>query len=254
MIELPLFPLHAVLVPGIVMPLTIFEPRYRAMIERCVERDEPFGVVWIRDGREVGPGTMSLATIGTMAEIRQVERTADGRYILLAAGTRRFSIDDVVADEEPYLVGRVTPLEEPVGDLDRASRLRWVALTRFARYLRLLEPTDGETAEPIDVRIEVDDPSIVASVAEEAGLEADAEIEVEPGGGIEIPRDPVIVSHLLSGIVQVEPLRRQLLLEAETAEARLAELTALLVRELELLQGRLRVFSPSRQPEPARLN
>ena len=52
--EIPLFPLHTVLCPGIVLPLHIFEERYRAMTRHCLDTGEPFGVVLIRDGREVG--------------------------------------------------------------------------------------------------------------------------------------------------------------------------------------------------------
>ena len=51
--QLPLFPLHAVLYPGLTLPLHIFEPRYRLMLKRCLERKEPFGVVLIQAGSEV---------------------------------------------------------------------------------------------------------------------------------------------------------------------------------------------------------
>jgi Lon protease-like protein len=272
--ELPLFPLHSVLAPGIVLPLHVFEPRYRALARRCLARDEPFGVVWIRDGREVGAGTMSLATVGTMAEIRESRETDDGRYELLAAGTRRFHVGAVEADREPYLVGHVEPLDEPIGDPARAADLTWIVLRRFARYLRLLEPADGEVGVPIDVRIEVDaegDESALADAAaggpgaEPSGL-ADLGSTIEPEAtidvseledrptGIIIPDDPTVLSHLLSGILQVEPVRRQALLEAETAEARLAALVELLGRELQLLGSRLRVFSAEPPPVGARRN
>ena len=54
--EIPLFPLHTVLCPGIVLPLHIFEERYRALTRHCLDTGAPFGVVLIRDGREVGRG------------------------------------------------------------------------------------------------------------------------------------------------------------------------------------------------------
>lgn len=273
--ELPLFPLHSVLAPGIVLPLHVFEPRYRALAKRCIEREEPFGVVWIRDGREVGSGNVSLATVGTMAEIRESRQLGDDRYELLAAGTRRFAVAAVEADREPYLVGHVEPLEEPVGDPERAAELTWIVLQRFARYLRLLEPTDGEVGVPIDVRIEVDAEGDELALADAAAgapdsldsfgfsdaggsPEIESVIEVtDPADrptGIIIPDDPTVLSHLLSGILQVEPIRRQALLEAETAEARLAGLVDLLGRELQLLGSRLRVFSADPPPIGVRRN
>jgi len=78
--QLPLFPLHTVLCPGIALPLHIFEPRYRALVRDCVEASAPFGVVLIRNGREVGGGTISFSAIGTLAEIREAGRYPDGRY------------------------------------------------------------------------------------------------------------------------------------------------------------------------------
>src|SRR3989337_2434064 len=61
--DLPLFPLHTVLCPGVALPLHVFEERYRVMVGRCIDLGEPFGVVLIRQGREVGPaGARRLVT------------------------------------------------------------------------------------------------------------------------------------------------------------------------------------------------
>jgi Lon protease-like protein len=67
--EIPLFPLHQVLCPGIVLPLHIFEDRYQAMTRHCLDTGQPFGVVLIRDGREVG--TKGVATVGTTCSPRR---------------------------------------------------------------------------------------------------------------------------------------------------------------------------------------
>ena len=92
---IPIFPLpNAVLVPSVFMPLHIFEERYRAMTRRCLDSGEPFGVVLIRDGREIGTARMAtLAGVGAFAEIRQAGRYPDGRYDLLAAATGRYAIE-----------------------------------------------------------------------------------------------------------------------------------------------------------------
>jgi Lon protease-like protein len=72
--ELPLFPLHTVLCPGIALPLHIFEDRYRELVRHCIDTSSPFGIVLIRDGREVGGGSISFSAVGTFAEIRQAGR------------------------------------------------------------------------------------------------------------------------------------------------------------------------------------
>ena len=155
--EIPLFPLHTVLCPGIVLPLHIFEDRYRAMTRRCLDTGEPFGVVLIRDGREIGTARMAtLAGVGAFAEIRQAGRYPDGRFDLLAAATGRFAIESVDAQTEPYLVAEVTPLDDEVGDEPRAERLAAAAIRRFVRYLDLMRARDGETTEVLDIRVEIE--------------------------------------------------------------------------------------------------
>jgi Lon protease-like protein len=284
--DIPLFPLHTVLCPGIVVPLHIFEERYRALTRYCLETGGPFGVVLIKSGREVGErGVLSLAGVGAFAEIRQAGRYPDGRYDLLAAGTGRFAIESVDAGSEPYLVADVTPLDDDVGDEPRAERLAASAIRRFVRYLELLRARDGESEEVLDIRIELDSSDDDAATADEAeaaegdetaddltsgvgaapvadvadgaasddrmaasaaGADADAdeETEVRSARDLVIPDDPTVLSYLLSGIVQVELPRRQGLLEAETTVERLEALVRLLDREIMLLSGRLRLFSP----------
>src|SRR5688500_15747238 len=154
--EIPLFPLHSVLCPGIALPLHIFEPRYRLLIERCVAEEQPFGIVLIREGREVGGDSVAIAGVGTFAEIRKASRLEDGRFDLLVVGSGRFAIEDVDTEREPYIMASVRPLDDELGDRSRAVRLAAPVMRRFVSYLHLLQPLDGETAEEIDVRIEVE--------------------------------------------------------------------------------------------------
>jgi Lon protease-like protein len=239
--ELPLFPLHTVLCPGVALPLKVFEDRYRAMVRSCLELDEPFGVVLIRDGREVGPGATSIATVGTIAEIREASKYSDGRYDLLVVGTRRFRIESVAVGRKPYLLGEVTELDEPVGDPDRAERLTSEVTQRFIRYLALLQPAEGEDAADIDVQVEVDvaddDSDEGEVVASRAASGSGEEVRVT------IPDDPTVLSYLLSGIIQVDQPRRQALLEADTTVDRIDELLRLIDREITLLERRLRNYS-----------
>jgi Lon protease-like protein len=239
--QLPLFPLHTVLCPGVALPLRVFEDRYREMVGRCLELDQPFGVVLIRDGREVGPGATSIATVGTIAEIREASKYSDGRYDLLVVGTRRFRIESVAVGRKPYLVGEVSELDEPVGDPDLAERLTSEVTQRFVRYLALLQPAEGEDAAEIDVQVEVDvedDDSDKGQVVESRSSSGSgAEVRVT------IPDDPTVLSYLLSGIIQVDQPRRQALLEADTTVDRIDELLRLIEREITLLERRLRNYS-----------
>ncbi len=268
--EIPLFPLHTVLCPGIVLPLHIFEDRYRALTRHCLDTGAPFGVVLIRDGREVGTDrSLALAGVGALVEIREAGRYPDGRYDLLAAATGRFAIDTVDQAREPYLVADVTPLEDEVGDEARAERLAASAIRRFVRYLELMRARDGETVEALDIRVEVesvssgddDEEDVETNLDDlEADLDLDELVDDTPGAleietvtpateaerrrDLVIPDDPTVLSYLLSGIVQIELPRRQALLEASTTVERLEALVKLLDREVMLLASRLRLFAP----------
>lgn len=99
----PLFPLNIVLFPGMVMPLNIFEERYRIMIARCLEEKLQFGVVLIREGVEAG-GPAIPCEVGTLARIVDAQPQPDGRYQLSVSGTQRFRIVDL-HDDQPYLTG-----------------------------------------------------------------------------------------------------------------------------------------------------
>jgi Lon protease-like protein len=254
--EIPLFPLHTVLCPGIVVPLHIFEERYRALTRHCLATGAPFGIVLIRDGREVGAvrGTLALEKVGALVEIREADRFPDGRYQLLAAATGRFAIDSVDLSRAPYLVADVTPLEDEMGDELRAERLAASAIRRFVRYLELMRIREGESGEALDIRVELDTVDDTADPADDGVALAegsspdgddDAGSPAEPAtASLAIPDDPTVLSYLLSGIVQVELPRRQRLLEAATTVERLEALIALLDREVLLLSRRLRLFAP----------
>ena len=251
--ELPLFPLHTVLCPGVALPLHIFEPRYRALVKHCLDDGSPFGIVLIRDGREVGGGPTSIATVGTVAEIREAGKFSDGRYELLVVGVRRFRIESVTVGREPYLIGQVDELADVVGDPVVARDLTDRVTQRFVRYLALLQPVDGEDADEIDVQVELEleddapEPGLGSTTGDLVDDESESADERDRldrvARNVAIPDDPTILSYLLSGIIQVDQPRRQDLLEAATTEARLRELIRLIDREVVLLERRLRNFS-----------
>jgi hypothetical protein len=252
--ELPLFPLNTVLCPGIALPLHIFEERYRALVRHCIETSSPFGIVMIREGREVGTGAISFTGIGTVAEIRDAGRLEDGRYDLLVVGTRRFEIRRVLSGRRPYLMAEVDVLDESIGDEAVAQRLAMRATRRFVTYLELLQPRSGETAEEIDVRVEVEtaddepdkpDEPAAGDIEDEEATSEDPDAPARPRKRrVTIPDDPTVLSYLLAGILQVEAPRRQSLLEAQTTEDRLRVLVRLIDREIFFLERRIRLFTP----------
>lgn len=99
---MPMFPLGMTLLPGAVLPLHVFEPRYRQMVIDCLAADgEPeFGQVLITHGADAGGGD-ERAMIGTVAQMVRVDALDEQRYALVAIGTRRIRIDEWLADD-PY--------------------------------------------------------------------------------------------------------------------------------------------------------
>jgi len=149
---LPLFPLGTVLIPGQVLPLHIFEPRYRELVATLVDGPDDtdlgrgFGVVAIREGHEVGSdGVRSLHEVGTFARLQTVERYDDGRFDIVTVGTRRFRVGDFDSAAS-YLRGHVTWL--PESDGDTAGVIAPAARVLFIEYRDRLAAT-GLVA-PID--------------------------------------------------------------------------------------------------------
>ena len=111
-----MFPLGTVLLPGGVLPLHIFEPRYRQLVIDLLADDvnEPeFGVTMIERGTETGGGE-DRADVGVIARVVQIEALADGRYALIAVGTRRFRVRSWLPDD-PYPLADIDdwPDEDP---------------------------------------------------------------------------------------------------------------------------------------------
>jgi uncharacterized protein len=146
--RLPLFPLGSVLVPGLVLPLHVFEPRYRRLVEDLLGRPENervFGVIAIKEGHEVGEhGVRALYSIGCTAVVREVTPHADGRFDLLTSGAVRFRLESLDEDAgTPYLIGLVSPLPDADGiDVDLEELARTVGL-RFAAYRERLGAAGG---------------------------------------------------------------------------------------------------------------
>ncbi|MBF6589855.1 MAG: LON peptidase substrate-binding domain-containing protein [Ktedonobacterales bacterium] len=144
LLETPLFPLNVVLVPGMALPLHIFEPRYRRMTCDCLDSEMQVGVVLGLPGGE--SGNALPARVGTLARIVDYERLPDGRYNLLALGTQRFEIVELRHDH-PYLSAlvRLLPDREEPGDLESLALEARAALTEYLRLV--LEQVGGNEGE-----------------------------------------------------------------------------------------------------------
>lgn len=109
--RLPLFPLPVVLLPGMVMPLHIFEQRYRDMVADVLTGDRRFGLIY-HDWDEDGPFLADTGEVGCVAEIQQSEELEDGRYLLIIKGLERFVIDEGLEQQALYFESIVTPYED----------------------------------------------------------------------------------------------------------------------------------------------
>src|SRR5579872_3015650 len=160
--RLPVFPLGTVLMPHGLLPLHIFEQRYRALMSDLLERgddtfgpDPEMGVVLIERGHEVGGGDERSA-LGTVARIVRAERFPDGRWFALAAGTERFSVTRWVPDD-PYPLAEVEELPPESWDEGRRDLLS-SAEHEVRRALALASELGEQAAQP-----ELsDDPSVAS--------------------------------------------------------------------------------------------
>ncbi|MGW4022589.1 LON peptidase substrate-binding domain-containing protein [Streptomyces sp. NPDC005009] len=224
-VRLPLFPLNTVLFPGLVLPLNVFEERYRAMMRELLKtpEDEPrrFAVVAIRDGYEVAPSAPGLpdptavpdrgpaAGFGTdplrafhkvacIADAATIRERADGTFEVLATGTTRVRLLSVDASG-PYLTAEAEPLAEDPGD--EAGALAEGVLRSFRQYQKRL------------------------AGARERSLTTGAELPDEPG----------VVSYLVAAAMMLDTPTKQRLLQAPDTASRLRD-------ELKLLRAETAVI------------
>jgi uncharacterized protein len=199
---LPLFPLGAVLYPGMLLPLHIFEERYRQLVRDLLEGSDPrrFGVIAIRKGRETGiDGVHSLYEVGCVATLRRVEQLEDGRFDIITIGTQRFKL--LSLDEtRPYLQGEVELLDDVTGQVAAMPLVRTVQ-TAFRGYTDALTEWGGAT-----VRIE------------------------------ELPDEPTLLSFIVAAAMIIDLTERQGLLAEPDTLRRLNVQRALLSRETAMLR------------------
>ncbi|MEU4036877.1 LON peptidase substrate-binding domain-containing protein [Streptomyces collinus] len=238
--RLPLFPLNSALFPGLVLPLNIFEERYRAMMRELLKtpEDEPrrFAVVAIRDGHEVAPaapglpdqtaqpergpaagfGTDPLKSfhgVGCIADAATIRERADGTFEVLATGTTRVRLLSVDTSG-PFLTAEVEELGEDPGE--EAGALAEGVLRAFRQYQKRL------------------------AGARERSLST----------GAELPDDPSVVSYLVAAAMVLDTPTKQRLLQAPDTASRLRDELKLLRSETSIIRSlpSLPAFELTRTP------
>lgn len=204
-----MFPLGTVLVPGMVLPLHVFEPRYQRLVQDCLAGEPEFGVVLIERGSEVGGGDVRT-DVGTVARILRADQLSGGRFALATAGVRRLRVVRWL-DDDPYPRAEVEDWRDGDDDEAAAAAAR-AALAPGGEVVALLRRgaallTElGEVAAPVDV---------------------------------ELSGDPVLAGYQAVALAPLGVLDRQALLAAPSPGARAARLAELLPGALELLEARL---------------
>lgn len=195
------------------LPLHIFEDRYRALVRHLVGLPEgtprEFGVVAIRAGWEVGPTApdgrpipgddVTLHEVGCTAELRQVTELPDGGYDIVTVGRRRFRMGTVDRASAPYLTAEVEWLPEPDAPDEAAELPAARVIAVFRQYLGLIRADPAEIPE-------------------------------------QLPEDPTVLSHLVAATAALTIADRQRLLAIDDTAARLRAELRLLNREAALLR------------------
>ncbi len=197
--EVPVFPLNTVLFPGMILPLHIFEERYKTMIHMCLEAEQPFGVVLIREGEEVG----EMATpyrVGTMAAIRSADHLEDNRLNIVTVGLSRFRIQEIVTTRA-YPAARVSDYPITISDPERSEQLVERVRPAFLEYVELLE-------KGANLKLKIN----------------------------EVPEDPETLAALIAIAMQIELRDKQAVIERETVEDMLITEFNFLSREKMILQ------------------
>lgn len=156
-----MFPLGGVLLPGGLLPLHVFEPRYRQLVIDCLADDdgEPeFGVTMIERGWEVGGGDQR-ADVGVVARMLQVEALDEHRYALMTVGTRRFRVSAWLPDD-PYPVADVDDWPDEAPDAPGLDE-RAADLTVRLRSVLDLAVRAGDLAEAPELHVS-DEPSLAS--------------------------------------------------------------------------------------------
>ncbi|MBI9046948.1 MAG: LON peptidase substrate-binding domain-containing protein [Anaerolineaceae bacterium] len=149
--DIPIFPLHTVLFPGMPMHLHIFEERYKAMVNYCLEKDSPFGIIMIRKGQEAYDNKIEPYDIGCTASIRDVEQLENGKMNISLAGLDRFIIRSLNR-EKAFLSAQVEFIELG-GAADLDAKIPSILRSDIIRYLKVTQYSRDRKIDPKNLRM-----------------------------------------------------------------------------------------------------
>lgn len=178
MADMPMFPLGTVLLPHMVLPLHVFEPRYRALMHDVMAGSREFGVVLISRGHEVGGGEQRYA-VGSVARVLEAEELDDGRWLVVTVGTRRLRVGRWLPDA-PYPVADATELVDD--DVTRPAASVMTELETRLRHVLAMQLELGHEGVPPTLDL-ADAPDVAtwqaAVVAPLPALDAQRVLETE---------------------------------------------------------------------------
>lgn len=225
--RIPLFPLHHVLFPLIPLPLHIFEERYKVMIQECIVKGEPFGVVLIQEGFETGKPARPYS-IGCTARVVAAKHLPEGRMEIVTYGEERFRLLEyrevelpmrpvsgseptVYTNPDPYLVGFAEKIEDVVEETESLNVLGAEARELFVRYLQAL-----------------------------------AQYSDQPLPNTDLPEDPLTLSFYIGAIMRLPLEVKQQLLSVTSTQERLEMEAQLLRQGIAFLDD----YATEEKPEP----
>lgn len=212
--RLPLFPLNTVLMPGMVLPLRIFEPRYHVMMRSVLAGERRFGVLLIRRGCDVDPEAEPY-DVGTVAEVTAASPAEGGVLHISTLGRQRFRVHTFHRDQ-PYLTGDVEYLSETYEPSEGLQRLREEVEQLSRRYVMMLLTLHDEQVDRIC-----------------------------------LPGDCIMLSYKVAGLLlAIQPLEAQTLLASSSLEQRLSAEALLLRRELAILRRMSQLGAPQERFSP----
>lgn len=202
---LPLFPLEAILYPGVLMPLRIFQPRYLQLLEELQSGPgREFGIIGLRSGSSSEViSRPDLYDVGCVATLHRVRESGDDAYDVTILGHDRFRLLDLVDEGKPYVCGRIEPFADRPSESEDAEALASENLVLFAKYVRGVASIRGRTS-----------------------------IEVTEAN---LPADPPALSWLMASAARLPRPEKQQILETDTDVQRLRLQRVLLTRELALI-------------------
>ena len=173
--ELPLFPLPVVLFPGVPLPLHIFEPRYRQMLEDIRITNNFFGLSYF-DSTTSESDLPAIGHIGCVAEVTDTQTFPDGRSNILTIGVVRYRIESYVERGDPYIVVRVQFFEDDEEDEQTLSEAAAEVAETFIRIAKAVRTINDERANLPDIS-DTDPQRLSFLVA--AAMEVEVEVKQE---------------------------------------------------------------------------